>query len=160
MESNTLWKVINKYFEENPQYLVSHHIESYNDFFHKDIFEIFKNQNPIQITSAFDERIGDYKHKCNLYIGGRSGRRIYFGKPMIHDTDRGAHYMYPNEARIRNMTYGMTVHYDVEVEFIDILSPGESPYVVGPELNTMLLVGGLSRTPCHCRLSLPIIRYF
>ena len=133
MESNTVWKIINKYFEENPQYLVSHHIESYNDFFHKDIFDIFKNQNPIQINSAFDERIGDYRHKCNLYIGGRSGRKIYFGKPMIHDKERGAHYMYPNEARLRGMTYGMTMHYDVEVEFIDILSPGEAPYTVGPE---------------------------
>jgi DNA-directed RNA polymerase II subunit RPB2 len=133
MESNTLWRIINKYFEDNPQYLVAHHIESYNDFFHKDIFEIFKNQNPIQITSAFDEKIGDFKHKCNLYIGGKSGRRIYFGKPMIHDTERGSHYMYPNEARLRSMTYGMTVHYDVEVEFIDILAPGEAPYIVGPE---------------------------
>jgi len=133
MESNTLWRVINKYFEDNPKYLVAHHIESYNDFFHKDIFEIFKNQNPIQITSAFDETIGDFKHKCNLYVGGKTGRRIYFGKPIIHDTERGPHYMYPNEARLRNMTYGMTVHYDVEVEFIDILAPGEMPYMVGPE---------------------------
>jgi len=133
MESNTLWRVINKYFEDNPQYLVAHHLESYNDFFRKDIFEIFKNQNPIQLTSAYDEKIGDYKHKCNLYLGGKSGRRLYFGKPMIHDAERGPHYMYPNEARLRNMTYGMTVHYDVEVEFIDILVPGEAPYVVGPE---------------------------
>lgn len=135
MESNTLWRVINKYFEENPQYLVAHHIESYNDFFHKDIFEIFKNKNPIQLVSAKDERTGEYKHKCNLYLGGRDGRRVHFGKPMIHDgtTERGAHYMYPNEARLRNMTYAMTVHYDVEVEFIDTLAEGEAPYVVGPE---------------------------
>ena len=133
MESNTLWRIINKHFEDNPQYLVAHHIESYNDFFHKGIFDIFRNQNPIQITSAFDEKLGDHKHKCNLYLGGRTGRRLYFGKPMIHDTDRGAHYMYPNEARLRNMTYGMTLHYDVEVEFIDILAPGEIPYAVGPE---------------------------
>ena len=26
--------------------------------------------------------------------------------------------MYPNEARLRNMTYGVSIHYDVEVEFI------------------------------------------
>ena len=25
--------------------------------------------------------------------------------------------MYPNEARLRNMTYGVTIHYDVDVEF-------------------------------------------
>ena len=139
MDSNTLWRIINKYFEDNPNYLVSHHLESYNDFFKKDIFEIFKNKNPIQNVSAEkEEGKGVYKHRCNLYLGGRDGRRLYFGKPMIHDGDsedngRGAHYMYPNEARLRNMTYAMTVHYDVEVEFIDILEPGEEPYMVGPE---------------------------
>ena len=26
--------------------------------------------------------------------------------------------MYPNDARLRNMTYGITIHYDVEVDFI------------------------------------------
>jgi hypothetical protein len=29
--------------------------------------------------------------------------------------------MYPNEARLRNMTYGITIHYDVEIEFIKLL---------------------------------------
>ena len=139
MDSKTLWRIINKHFEENPTYLVSHHLESYNDFFKKDIYEIFKNKNPIQIVSAEKgDNTGIYKHRCNLYLGGRDGRRLYFGKPMIHDGNsdgdgRGPHYMYPNEARLRNMTYAMTVHYDVEVEFIDVLDPGEEPYIVGPE---------------------------
>ena len=29
--------------------------------------------------------------------------------------------MYPNEARLRNMTYGVTIHYDVEVEFDNVV---------------------------------------
>ena len=49
--------------------------------------------------------------------------------------------MYPNEARLRNMTYGMTIHYDVDVEFIDILSEGEPPsLIVGGESSE--IVGG------------------
>jgi len=31
------------------------------------------------------------------------------------------------------MTYGMTVHYDIEIEFVDILEPGEKPFIVVPE---------------------------
>ena len=33
MDNSAIWNVINKYFEENPQSLVRHHTESYNDFF-------------------------------------------------------------------------------------------------------------------------------
>ena len=48
MDNSTVWKVINKYFEDNPQSLVRHHIESYNDFFKNGIFQIFKEKNPIR----------------------------------------------------------------------------------------------------------------
>ena len=135
MDNNTIWKIIDAQFEENPQHLVLHHIESYNDFFRKDIYDIFRDQNPLKIVSAYDEKLGDYKHKCNLYFGGKSGNKIYYGKPVIYDKDN-THYMYPNEARLRNMTYAMTIHYDVEVEFVDRLEPGEEPFAIGPEFLT------------------------
>ena len=31
MESELTWKLIGKYFQDNPQNLVTHHIESYNE---------------------------------------------------------------------------------------------------------------------------------
>ena len=48
----------------------------------------------------------------------------------LYDEDR-PHYMYPNEARLRNMTYAMTIHYDIEVEYTKILEEGELPDMVG-----------------------------
>ena len=135
LDNQTLWRLIHTYFNDTPQHLVTHHIESYNDFFKKDIFDIFKDRNPIKIVSGLNASTGEYKHQALLYFGGKDGTRIYFGKPVIHDKDR-AHYMYPNEARLRNMTYAMTVHYDIEVEFVDQLAPGEAPYVIGPEFLT------------------------
>ena len=132
MDNTTVWKVINTYFEDNPQSLVRHHIESYNDFFKNGIFQIFKEKNPVKLQTRYDASIDDYRSQCIMYFGGKDGSKIYFGKPVIYD-DNNAHFMFPNEARLRNMTYGITVHYDVEVEFIDILDEGELPVMVGSE---------------------------
>ena len=126
--NNNVWKVIDCYFRDNPQSLVRHHTESYNDFFKRDIFRIVKDMNPIKIVSKLDESTGDFMCTCNLYIGGKDGTRLYFAKPTIYDDNTGAtppHYMFPNEARLRNMTYAMTIHYDVEVEVLNTLNSAE-----------------------------------
>ena len=39
--------------------------------------------------------------------------------------------MFPNEARLRNMTYSMTVHYDIEIEFLNILPVSQIEEVTG-----------------------------
>ena len=131
------WNIIDKYFKDNPYNLVAHHLDSYNDFFSKGIFQIFKENNPIRFVERETETIIDKKGKratdktvkigdkenpneCRLFLGGKNGDKIYFGKPIIYD-DNGSnepypHYMYPNDARLRSMTYGITIHYDVDVE--------------------------------------------
>jgi DNA-directed RNA polymerase II subunit RPB2 len=126
-----IWNIIDKFFKENPDSLVSHHIESYNDFFQNGIFRLFKEKNPVRINSNFDPEIDDYRNQCLMYFGGKNGDKLYFGKPIIYDDNEKSHYMFPNEARLRNMTYGMTIHYDVEVEFIELLKDGERPRVIG-----------------------------
>ena len=138
MDNSTVWKLMDKYFQDNPQSLVRHHTESYNDFFKNGIFQIFKEKNPLRIRTKFDEKTNEYRSQCIMHFGGKDGSKIYFGKPVIYD-DNNSHYMFPNEARLRNMTYGMTIHYDIEIEYIDILDEGEEPTLVGPD---ELLKGG------------------
>jgi DNA-directed RNA polymerase II subunit RPB2 len=146
MDNSFVWNIIQSYFQDDPQSLVRHHTESYNDFFTSGIYKIFKEKNPIRIQSKYDPNLarydpttgktnpelgyGEYRSQALLYLAGKDGSRIYFGKPVIHDDGR-THYMYPNEARLRNMTYAMTVQYDVEIEYIDILEEGELPKAVG-----------------------------
>ena len=148
MENSFIWNIIESHFKDDPQSLVRHHTESYNDFFNSGIYKIFKETNPIRIQSKYDPNLarydpvtettnselgyGEYRSQALLYLGGKDGSRIYFGKPVIYDEGR-SHYMYPNEARLRNMTYSMTVQYDVEIEYIDILESGELPKAVGPD---------------------------
>ena len=127
-EMNDLsWKLIDKYFVDNPNNLVAHHLESYNSFFNKDINRVFRENNPIRFIEREDEsKLSEQRNEALLYLGGKDGSKIYLGKPIIYD-DNNSHFMYPNDARLRNMTYGTTVHYDVEVDFI---------YYVGDEKKT------------------------
>ena len=117
MEERFPWLIIDKYFNDNPNYLVAHHLDSYNSFFNDGIKRIFKEKNPIKIMKEQDAQTGEFALKCELYLGGKDGDKLYYGKPVIYDENR-EHFMYPNEARLRNMTYGITIHYDVDVDYL------------------------------------------
>jgi|APSaa5957512535_1039671.scaffolds.fasta_scaffold04967_5 DNA-directed RNA polymerase II subunit RPB2 len=113
------WKIIDKMFKENPNFLINHHLDSYNRFFDSGIKDVFKNQNPMKFYRTKDNKHNVFKHKANIYFGGRNADKIYYGKPIIYDKDEDGerqHYMYPNEARIRNMSYAFTIHYDVVID--------------------------------------------
>ena len=124
------WSLIDKYFKDNPYNLVAHHLDSYNDFFSKGIFQIFRENNPIRFIerneqeSASKDKDSELRNECFVYLGGKNGDKLYFGKPVIYDSEADGyskpypHYMYPNDARLRNMTYGTTIHYDVDVDFV------------------------------------------
>jgi DNA-directed RNA polymerase II subunit RPB2 len=120
------WNLIDKYFKDNPYNLVAHHLDSYNDFFSRGIFQIFRENNPIRYVERNDSDNIDStnRNQLLLYLGGKDGTKLYFGKPVIYDENTineiskpYTHYLYPNDARLRSMTYGVTIHYDVEVEY-------------------------------------------
>ena len=110
------WNIIDKYFSSDPNLLVSHHLDSYNDFFNNKIFNIFKEKNPVQIFKEQESDSKEYKFQADIYFGGKEGDKLYFGKPIIYD-ETNVHYMFPNEARLRNMTYGTTLHIDVTIVY-------------------------------------------
>ena len=112
------WKIIRTFFKDNPEYVVEHHLQSYNFFFRKQLSQIFNENNPLRLREEKNKKTDEYKYQCNLYFGGKSGKRIYYGKPIIYDSRDHVHYMYPNEARLRNMTYGFSIHYDIDIEIL------------------------------------------
>jgi DNA-directed RNA polymerase II subunit RPB2 len=121
MNKDTIsWKLIDLFFKDNPNIISKHHLDSYNAFFDKGITNIFNNQNPIPFNKEYDNEINKFKYQCKLYLGGKNGDKIYYGKPVIYDktndTER-QHFMYPNEARLRNMSYCFTIHYDILIEY-------------------------------------------
>jgi DNA-directed RNA polymerase beta subunit len=49
------WNLIDKYFKDNPYNLVAHHLDSYNDFFSKGIFQIFRENNPNRFIERYEK---------------------------------------------------------------------------------------------------------
>ncbi len=122
-----VWNIIETYFKENSHFLVDHHLSSYNDFVWNGIPRIFKQNNPIKIVKEQDPNTNEYRLQCFLYLGGKNGDKIHYGKPVVYNELNDEHkkeYMYPNVARLNNMTYGFTIHYDVDVEYTMIDANG------------------------------------
>ena len=102
-------------FEDKNFSWVSHHLETCNYFYEKGIQKIFRENNPIQLyhhpinetddTNVFVNN-SEYKYDVKIYLGGKTGERIYYGKPVVSqgntDNEYDKVYMYPNEARLNN----------------------------------------------------------
>ena len=87
------------------------------------------------------QELKEYNLTCKLYIAGKKGDKLYYGKPIIYDTNN-SHFMFPNEARLRNMTYGFTIHYDIDVKFKILIdkedgSTGKNKFNVHEEIITI-----------------------
>ena len=134
---SSVWKILDTYFKDNPQALVTHHIDSYDEFFKNGLPQLFKEMNPLKIELDFDEETQMNRSKCYLYFGGKDASKIYYGKPTLHENG-SSKYLFPNECRLKNMTYGMTIHYDIDIEMERTLEPGEAQLLVN-ENNEIIL---------------------
>jgi DNA-directed RNA polymerase beta subunit len=88
------WKIIDKYFVDNPNNLVAHHLDSYNYFFEYGLQKIFNENNPIRFTEQPLDSSNKNTKKCFLYLGGKDGSKIYIGKPIIYDENHGNEQFY------------------------------------------------------------------
>ena len=127
IHTNISWNVIHSMFKENSNLFVEHHISSYNSFFSSNIKNIFKDNNPSILNKQYNDKTGDYNLKCDLYFGGKDNSKIYYGKPTIYDDDQYPHLIFPNEARLKNKTYGFNIYYDIDV-ILKIYKPDKDSY--------------------------------
>jgi DNA-directed RNA polymerase II subunit RPB2 len=129
LTEDVIWKLIDIYFRDNPQGLVRHHIESYNDFLDYDLSQLFKETNPLKLDLEYDSKQNQFKSSAKLFFGGKEGNKIHFGKPIIYDSKENVHLMFPNEARLRNMTYAIPIYCDIDIYITRILdvNNGDKP---------------------------------
>lgn len=121
------WEVLDEYFRSNRYFLTKHHIESYDDFVSNKITNTIKVLNPFIVLKNQDN--GQVQHQIEVYIGGMDGSQVFINKPTIFQADTmEQRLLFPNEARLRDMTYKSDIYANVQVKYTTREGTSESVY--------------------------------
>lgn len=109
--------LIDKYYRTNEYPYTRHHIQSYDQFIQKDLPSIVKSNNPILLLKdQLKEFPGTYTYKVEIFVGGMDGANLRIGTPTISlQNTEEVRLLFPNECRLRNLTYATSVYADIIV---------------------------------------------
>lgn len=106
--------LLNKYFTTQPYPYTRHHIDSFDQFLSRDLIAILKSQNPLLILKDLIENTNSYTYKVEIFVGGKNGDAVQIGTPIVNlEAGEDVRLLFPNEARLRNLTYSSEVTADV-----------------------------------------------
>jgi len=88
----------NSYFTKDK--LVHHHLNSFNDFIDRGLQKVIKEVGIIETNIE------------NTYV--KLGK-IYVEKPVVREADGSIEKLYPNDARLRNLTYAAPVKLEMTI---------------------------------------------
>jgi DNA-directed RNA polymerase II subunit RPB2 len=113
MDNKDIWDIIDSYLESNPNFLVKHQINSYDDFVKNQFPVILQQYNPIVIYHGYNEDFNKHDTEVRVYF-----QDCHFSKPIIHENNGSTKEMTPQEARLRNLSYQSNVYANMKIEVI------------------------------------------
>jgi DNA-directed RNA polymerase II subunit RPB2 len=123
------WTVLDRFFDDTPYYVTRHHLDSFNRFLRDGIHAAVRTMNYPQFRMAKSDRIDGrpVEYDVAVYVGGKDGDKLYLDKPtMTSAQDSQARPLYPNEARLKSLTYASNLYADVLVEYTTTTPKNES----------------------------------
>jgi DNA-directed RNA polymerase beta subunit len=105
-----VWKIWDIYYTQE-NVLARSQIESFNYFMKHTLPSIITHYSPIEVKNITD-KTSDRKYLVHF-------QRIYIGKPVCQEIDNDPKYLYPQDARNRNLSYSAPIFVDIEHEIID-----------------------------------------
>ena len=166
-----VWDIINSYFTNVDNYLTQNQIDSYDTFINVTIPKTIRQFNPLNLQYSEDEDGNKYLFELNVTIGGtliektnlsgeseydiiNDGKGIYIGKPIIQEIENSGNeliinpkVLYPNEARLKNLTYKTDILVDIIIETIindkDLLDGDRENTYVPPKIYKNIALGSI-----------------
>lgn len=136
-------KLLKLYYTSVDYPWTRHHIDSYNQFISSDLPAIIKSSNPIIVLQDQIGSTGEYAYKAEIFIGGFDGNKLTIGTPTLN-LENTTRLLFPNEARLRNLTYGSTVQADIAIRITRTQQKGSGE---GPGFNTIVTEMDSSKEP-------------
>lgn len=157
-------KFLEKYFTETDFVLTRHHIDSYEQCVFDEIPTIIHSNNPIVfLKEPLDADGTMFAYRIEVFIGGdvpTPDKLALTISPPVVTLDKGntVRRLFPNEARLRNMTYSAQINADILVR-VTFTRPGGAGAGAGAyttEVKEMPLIRGfpLFRLPILLRSKL------
>lgn len=110
------WDILETYFRDKKHFVTQHHLKSYNEFVAERIPNIVRSLNPFTMFKLH-EKTTKIRHAVRVYIGGKKSQlAIRFDRPTIRDGIHPNRPLYPNEARLKSITYKSAMFADILVE--------------------------------------------
>ena len=110
------WKIIESYFKgQHLKRCIRHQLESYNDFVINQVQKTIDMFNPVTIRSEQDFDKDTNKYRLELII---TFNNFHIYRPQIHENNGATKTMFPQEARLRNFTYGSAMTVDLDIKII------------------------------------------
>ncbi|KAI0068148.1 DNA-directed RNA polymerase II, subunit 2 [Artomyces pyxidatus] len=106
------WTVISSFFDEKG--LVRQQLDSFNDFVHNSMQEMIE-ESPDLVLDQAEQHTGhetDVTRRYELKFG-----QIFLSRPTITEIDGSVVPIFPQEARLRNLTYSAPIYVEVFRKF-------------------------------------------
>ena len=126
-------KLLDTYFKTTDYPFTRHHIDSFDQFVSQDIPAILKSNNPILLLKDLNPKTNIFTYRVEIFVGGLNGDEIEIGTPTIAlQKATEVRVLFPNEARLRNLSYVSTVYATILVR-LTINLPAAAQQQAQPE---------------------------
>lgn len=104
-----MWTIITAYF--NKKGLVRQQLDSFDEFIQNTMQELVDDSPDLVLQSEQQPGVRSYSSQPIRHV--LNFGQIYLSKPNVTEADGCLQYMYPNEARLRNLTYSAPLYVDI-----------------------------------------------
>ena len=124
------WDIIDTYFRDTDYYKSQHHIDSFNEMIYSKengIQRIITRENPFILFKGETNDKSSFQYEIQIYYGEtltETGEidtsveeNIFVSSPAVYENDK-LQMMYPNDARLKNLTYQSNLFCNIGVKYI------------------------------------------